>query len=424
MNVSTLLLTCLVSFGCTSGGLDGRWVADARSPRGSMTLILDIGRNGDGPSVLVTVPAERVLGLRATEIELDPPTLAFLIPHPDHPMRFAGRADGDVLAGALSTSGEQMELSFRRSGPVPALPYRELPVSFEGAGRLVEGTLLVPPGNGPHPAMVWFHATSTANRDSLRSYADLAARAGVASLIYDRREVPIDVARLPRADFLDVVADAEAAVRFLRERGEIDRGRVGAGGLSQGAWIAAIVAARMDGVGFVVALSCPGVPLHEIDEHQSRLRLARLGLPPEELARACELLADLHAASRGELGDPDSLAERLRVARDEPWASTLDLPDRIPSKDSSPALLRWSAQDLDPRYSFERIRVPVLIAFGGRDERLPAALCAEQLRSSLARAGNTSVRMLDYPEADHALLPAPELERDLDEWLRGVAVNP
>jgi uncharacterized protein len=410
MNCATLLLSA-ISFACTSGGIEGRWTAEARTPGEAMTLILDVEAAG----ARISVPAERVLGMSVTELELEPPALAFRIPHPDHPMRFAGRAHGDGIEGVLSAFGEKIPLSFRRSGEIPVPPYREVRVSFEGAGRSVEGELLLPPGKGPHPAVAWFHATSTAHRDYLRFHADLAARAGMAALIYDRRDVPVDLARMSRADFLDVVADAEAAARFLRDRSEIDHDRVGVGGLSQGAWIAAIVATRVPDVRFVAALSCPGLPLHEIDVHQSTLRLERLGLSASALAEARGLLVDLHAATRGECPDAAALGVRLSRGREQPWASTLDLPEQIPSAGPPATLLRWSALDLDPRQFFEKIDVPVLLAFGGRDERLPATLCAERLRSALAE--NTEVSMLVYPEANHALLPAPQLDRDLAEWL-------
>jgi hypothetical protein len=206
-------------------------------------------------------------------------------------------------------------------------------VSFAGEGRTVHGSLLLPPGDGPHRALALFHPTSTPRRDDLRFLADLAAHAGLAALIYDRREVPADVAQLTRADFLAVIADAEAAVRFLRSRDDIDGARVGVGGLSQGAWIAAIVATRVPEVGFVVALSAPGVPLHEIDLYQSTRRLQAAGVQGPELDEARALLTDLFAASRGEGGedgDRDALARRLEQARSAPWAATLALPDEVP----------------------------------------------------------------------------------------------
>jgi pimeloyl-ACP methyl ester carboxylesterase len=210
-------------------------------------------------------------------------------------------------------------------------------------------------------------------------------------------------------------------VRFLRSRDDIDAARVGVGGLSQGAWIATIVATRVPEVAFVVALSAPGVPLHEIDLYQSTRRLQAAGVQGSELEAARALLTDLFAASRGEIGeggDRDALARRLEAARSEPWSAPLALPVEVPPGVMPATLLRWSAHDLDPALYFERLRVPVFLAFGERDERLPAEACATRIAASLERAGNDAVTLHRYPGADHALLPAPEFETELASWLR------
>ncbi len=399
--------------------LEGRWTAEARLGPEAMTLLLDVERREGELRGRISVPAERVLGLRLEGFVCGHGEVAFRIPHPDHPMDFAGRlATEQRLEGELAMGERELPLVFLHAGATPQPPYRELEVSFEGEGRTVLGSLLLPPDEAAHPALALFHATSTPRRDDLRFLADLAARAGLAALIYDRREVPTDVAQLTRADFLAVVADAEAAVRFLRSRAEIDGARVGVGGLSQGAWIAAITATRVPEVGFVVALSAPGVPLHEIDLYQSTRRLEAAGVQGPELAEARELLVALFAASRGEGGERDALARRLELARRATWAATLALPDEVPPGGASATLLCWSAHDLDPLLFFERLRVPVFLAFGERDERLPAEACAARLAASLERAGNDAVTLHRYPGANHALLPAPAFEQDLARWLR------
>jgi uncharacterized protein len=401
--------------------LDGRWVAEARLPGQAMTLMLDLAAVAGGLDARISVPAERVLGLGVEGFVFAEGEVSFRIPHPDHPMDFAGRVEGGSIDGALAMAGRELPLAFRRAGPIPLPPYTEIQVSFPGAERTVAGSLLVPPGEGPHPALVLFHATSMGRRDDLRFYADLAARADVAALIYDRRPVPTDLARLSRADFLTVVADAEAAVRFLRAHRGIDAERVGVGGLSQGAWISGIVASRTPEVGFVIALSPPGVALHEIDLYQSNQRLEQAGVRGAELAEANQLLVDLHAAAREQLQPPGTLAERLQRGRTQPWASVLDLPSEVPPRGPAGALLRWSADDLDPADSFGLLRMPVLMVFGGRDERLPAERCLERLRERLARSGHVDNSVLFYPQANHALLPAPDFESDLTAWIRARA---
>ena len=404
--------------GTTRAPREGRWVAEASFPGPSMTLMLDLSPVAGGLDARISVPAERVLGLEVEGFAVVEKRVSFRIPHPDHPMDFTGRVEGDSIDGALGMAGRELPLAFRHAGPVPLPPYTEIPVTFPGAERTVAGSLLLPPGEGPHAALALYHATSTGGRDSLRFYADPAARAGVAALIYDRRTVPTDLARVPRADFLAVVADAEAAVRFLRERAGIESKRVGVCGFSQGGWISALVASRVPEVAFVIALSPPGVPLYEIDLYQSDLRLRQAGVRGTALEDANRLLADVHAASRGEIEDLDELGERLRRSRSETWAPVLDLPERVPTPSSPGPLLRWNAADLDPARCFEDLDVPVLLAFGGRDERLPAARCVERLRETFSRSGNEAIRFLDYPAANHALVPAPDLDDRLTAWIR------
>jgi pimeloyl-ACP methyl ester carboxylesterase len=159
------------------------------------------------------------------------------------------------------------------------------------------------------------------------------------------------------------------------------------------------------------------VPLHEIDVYQSMQRLERAGVDPATRSNARTLLGDLHAASRGEFDDVQGLRSRLEQTRAQSWARTLDLPETVPAPGSD--RLRWAAVDFDPVRFFERLRVPVWLAFGERDERLPSAECAARLRAALERAGNSTVTLRMYPASNHALWPAPELERELSEWLRG-----
>lgn len=398
---------------------EGRWKAEARMGPESLTLVLDVARRDGRLDGRISVPNEHVLGLRLENFVATGDKLAFRIPHVDHPMDFSGRVGAELkIEGELALGGRRMPLAFAHAGATPAPPYREIEVSFDGEGRTVSGSLLLPPGDGPHPALAVFHATSTPGRDYQRFLADLAARAGFVALIYDRRVVPPDMALVTRTDFLAVVADAEAAVRFLRARTDVDLKHVGVGGLSQGAWISAIVATRVPEVAFVVGLSTPGVPLHEIDLYQSMRRLEAARVPASDLTEARELLTALFAASRGVAVDREALARRLESARANPWAAQLALPAELPPGGTAGALMRWSAHDLDPVTFFERLRVPVFLAFGERDERLPVEACATRLAETFERAGNRAVTTRRYPDANHALLGAPALEQDVTSWLR------
>src|SRR5688572_19898648 len=119
-----------------------------------MTLMLDLaavaGAAGD-LDARVSVPAEHVLDLGVEGFALADGEVSFRIPHPDHPMDFAGRVAGGSIDGTLAMGGRELPLAFLVVGPIPPPPYTELEVSFPGAGRTVSASLLVPPGEGPHP---------------------------------------------------------------------------------------------------------------------------------------------------------------------------------------------------------------------------------------------------------------------------------
>src|SRR6188474_362782 len=158
---------------------EGRWTAEAHMGPEAMTLLLDVERRDGELGGRISVPAERVLGLRVEDFVCGDGQVGFRIPHPDHPMTFAGRLGAEQrLEGELSMGEHELPLVFARTGETPEPPYRELEVGFEGEGRTVHGSLLLPPGAGPHAAFALFHATSTPRRDDLRYLADLAARAG------------------------------------------------------------------------------------------------------------------------------------------------------------------------------------------------------------------------------------------------------
>ena len=79
--------------------LEGRWIAEARLGPEAMTLVLDVERRDGALDARISVPAERVLGLRLEGFVWVDGEVAFRIPHPDHPMDFAGLLG---VAGAMT----------------------------------------------------------------------------------------------------------------------------------------------------------------------------------------------------------------------------------------------------------------------------------------------------------------------------------
>ncbi|MFG1860768.1 alpha/beta hydrolase family protein [Microbispora bryophytorum] len=130
---------------------------------------------------------------------------------------------------------------------------RDLDLGFASGGERLAGTLTLPDGDGPFPAVLLVPGSGPVDRDSdhrrlplgvTRQLAEAFAAAGIASLRYDKRGVGASTGGFLAAGFRDNMDDAGAALAALRERPEIDSGRVALTGHSEGALIAANLAAH------------------------------------------------------------------------------------------------------------------------------------------------------------------------------------
>jgi dienelactone hydrolase len=141
-----------------------------------------------------------------------------------------------------------------------------------GSGTL-SGSLLVPEGPGPYPAVVVLEGSGTMSfrRSWLPEFfpfwkdiAEHLRARGYAVLLFDKAGVHRSSGDWRRQSFEDRTEDALAVVRYLAARPEIDRSRIGLLGHSQGGWIAQLAAAHApEEVAFVISLAGPSVSVKQ-----------------------------------------------------------------------------------------------------------------------------------------------------------------
>ena len=179
--------------------------------------------------------------------------------------------------------------------PAPAPTYiererfREVAVRVGSEPYVLGGTLTLPRGNGPFPAVLLVHGSGPNDRDAsvgaTKIFRDLAqglASSGIAVLRYDKRTYTYRD-QLSNDISLDdeTVHDAVAAVKLLGSRSDIDPARIFVIGHSLGGLLAPEIAVRAGGVAGIALLSPPGRPPWEILREQMRY----LGAPREVLAQ-------------------------------------------------------------------------------------------------------------------------------------------
>ncbi len=153
-------------------------------------------------------------------------------------------------SGAPSTFAYDRSNSFRfaDAGVVNhGYPIKIHDVSFASArsGR-VHAYLVVPPGKGPFPAVIWAHGSGGTRQDLILPATWLAARGAVSLVVDDpfERDPQLDFASdaRQRAAIVQQVIDLRRSVDLLQSRKNVDPKRIGFMGLSFGAMQGAMLA--------------------------------------------------------------------------------------------------------------------------------------------------------------------------------------
>jgi pimeloyl-ACP methyl ester carboxylesterase len=330
--------------------------------------------------------------------------------------RFAGEfsPDGNALEGWWNQRGGAIPIRFLRGNlrpqePRPPFPYSEEQVTLRNHAIRLAGTLTVPSGPGPHPAVVLVSGSGPQDRNGTVSghrpllvWSDYLTRHGYAVLRMDDRGVGGSTGRILDATDEDFARDLLAAVRYLRRRPGIDRRRVGVLGHSEGALVATIAASESSDIAFAVLLAAPGLPGRAILDYQSE-RIARaLGIPEPLAARSREIQQKLFAAPP---------AQAAAVFARETASLTLD-EGAVVRGQLGPQLQvvasRWFRflLDYDPRPALARLRCPVLALSGALDLQVPAMPSARVLPGlnhllQHARTGSP----LEYKEIEETVAP-------------------
>src|SRR5262249_49102198 len=146
-----------------------------------------------------------------------------------------GNLEATLTTGA---DGKVEGFLIQPAAPPPAATRSDLPsreVKFAPAHRgELPGTLLLPKGRGPFPAVVFVHGSGPNDREEAvggtrvsRDLADGLADRGIASLRYEKRTKarPEDYRGAYTVDD-ETTDDAVAAAAFLRTQAEIDPKRI------------------------------------------------------------------------------------------------------------------------------------------------------------------------------------------------------
>ncbi len=295
--------------------------------------------------------------------------------------------DGDKVTG-LQFRPAKSAYDFKPPPYARPESFREVPVVVgEGGDWPLPGTLTLPKGNCPFPAVVLLHGSGPQDRDEtigpnkpLRDIAWGLASQGIAVLRYEKRTREHGQRWKPSMTFREeVVDDALAAAALLRQRPEIDGKRVFVLGHSLGAVAAPEVGRRDPALAGLIVLA------------------GNTRLLEDLVLEQITYIRSLHPSE-----DDKEELEKLRkqVARVKDRGLTADTPaSELPL--GAPAAYWLALRDYDPAATAARLKVPMLVLQGERDYQVTMADFDGWKKALAGRAG---VRLKSYPKLNHLFL--------------------
>jgi dienelactone hydrolase len=324
--------------------------------------------------------------------------------------------------GSWSQNGQTVPLRLERSDAAAAKPkrpqleaiaarepaYASTDVSIPAAAgsHVLAGTFTVPKGKGPFPAVVLVHGSGPADRDEtlfghkpFLVLADHLSSQGIAVLRYDKRGIGKSGGSYKGSTTHDFASDAEAALRFLRGRPEVDAGRIGIVGHSEGGLIAPMVAARDPKLAFAVMLAGPGVRA-EVLMVEQLARIAKFnGVSEELIDKERELNRALFAALASE-PDLELAGKKARQMLDEAERKGI-LPAGAAEQRARGFGSAWFHAFLrhDPAPVLQSVRQPILVLNGELDQQVPAGMDLTAIRAALKHNPHAAIKEL--PALNH-----------------------
>lgn len=265
------------------------------------------------------------------------------------------------------------------------------PAAFTEQAVMVDtlpGTLSMPMGDGPFPAVVIVHGSGPGDRDGtlydLKPYRDLAwglASRGIAVLRYDKRT------RVHPEEFADptftvdeeVIDDVHAAVELLRDTDSIDPNRVFVLGHSLGGMLAPRIAEGDEDIAGLIIMAGNARPLHE--------------LILEQTYYLAEYDGDISPVDAQQIEAIEQTVAQIEMLAEG---------DEMGYLLGAPPIYWLDLRGYDPVAMAQSLEIPMLILQGERDYQVTMEDFA------LWQAGlsdRDNVTFISYPTLNHNMMP-------------------
>jgi pimeloyl-ACP methyl ester carboxylesterase len=426
----TLLNVFQISLVFGQQNISGKWKGQLESSMGEIQLLLSITNS---PLVAEISTSAGIDEMKIKDLSFDGQNLDFKIP--SFEIIYKGVLSNDVIKGVWYQGKSEVNLNFTRSDgnelkkplrkqtPVNFTNYKAEEIQFRQMhdGALLVGTLTIPDGAGPFPAVILLSVAGLNDRDQTHSQghkpffvlADHLSKQGIAVLRYDDRGFGESEGNLMKSDFSTLTNDALSAFRYLTTREKIDSTKIGFIGNSEGSVIAGMSAISETNVAFTIMLGAVGVPLSEllVDRLDKMQDIYQLSKPQkEELINYSNDLEKI-IASTIPIEQKRSEIEALKADNtlDKPGFPNqlFFLPDGKQDRIDLYLTPWYQAQvTYNPQSVLEKLTCPALVINGSLDPYQSPELNLPPIQEALFKGGNSDFTIMVAPNVNHVMQDA------------------
>lgn len=309
----------------------------------------------------------------------------------------------------------------RPQTPKPPFPYTTRDITFANNKAHVKlaGTLSLPQGAGPFPAIVLVCGSGPHDRDEtlflhkpFLLISDYLTKNGIAVLRYDKRGIGKSKGVYNKATIEDFTQDAMAAVDYLNTCKEINHKHIGMLGHSEGGLIAPLCAVRSKDISFIIMLAGPGSSGDKVLLWQQEAIGKAMGMPAEEIKQTREItsrLIDILHQNNGEKTTDLKMRQCYDFYLKSLKLSPEKLKDYQRNENGIKALnTPWFRSFIayQPQPILEQVKCPVLALNGSKDLQVDPKENLKDIEEALKKAGNTDFTIKEIEGVNHLFQPA------------------
>jgi len=376
-------------------GFEGSWQGTLDAGGQKLRLVLTVTKSDAGTYAGKLDSVDQGATIPIDTITIDGDAVRLEVKSPAIVFEGTLNKERTELIGTFNQGGQQIPLTFKRGEPAAVIPPpkpmpkpdysapADAPYIAEEvlvktpAGHTLAGTLTLPKSASrkqPVSAIVTVTGSGPQDRDEniglpgfrpFRQIADSLARRGIAVLRMDDRGTGASGGTFKGSTSADFAEDVRAGLAYLRTRPEIRANRLAVLGHSEGALIAPMVAEKEPTLRAIVLLAGIAQPgrtalhfqLKNLIEHNTKLTPE---MRDSQIAEIPKRIDDMAAA--------------------DPWMKFF--------------------LTYDPAATMRRVKTPVLILTGSRDQQAVPEQVALQ-EAAFKEAGNKDVTARVLPDVNH-----------------------